>query len=64
MTKLPWEPCHQLVFDTIKKLVSGSECLTVIDHNLLDTHKIFVTTDASDTCSGAVLIFGTFWEIA
>lgn len=36
----------------------------VIDHNKLDTNKIFVTTDASDTITGAVLSFGPTWETA
>ncbi|GAW08899.1 reverse transcriptase-RNase H-integrase [Lentinula edodes] len=61
---LPWESHHQTAFDAIKTLVSSRECLTVIDHDLLDSHKIFVTTDASDRCSGAVLSFGTTWESA
>ncbi|GAW05905.1 reverse transcriptase-RNase H-integrase [Lentinula edodes] len=62
--RLAWEPRHQSAFDDIKSLVTSRECLTVIDHDQLDTHKIFVTTDASDRCSGAVLSFGTSWETA
>ena len=37
---------------------------STIDLNKLSTHKIFVTTDASDYCSGAVLSFGETWESA
>ena len=39
------------------------ECLTVIDHGD-KSKKIFLTTDASDTVSGAVLSFGETWESA
>ena len=60
----PWLPKHQIAFDSIKHLVTSRECLTTIDLNKLDTHKIFVTTDASDLCSGAVLSFGETWETA
>jgi hypothetical protein len=42
-----WTLHHQEVFDGVKHLVSGRECLTSINYNLLDTHKIFVTTDTS-----------------
>ena len=38
--------------------------LTVIDHSKLDDNKIFVTTDASDRVTGAVLSFGPSWETA
>ena len=50
-------------FQTIKNIVISRECLTVIDHED-KTKKIFLTTDASDTVSGAVLSFGTSWELA
>ena len=60
----PWLPCHQTAFDAIKELVTSRECLTTIDLDKLNTHKIFVTTDASDLCSGAVLSFGETWETA
>jgi hypothetical protein len=39
------------------------ECLTVIDYDDV-TKKIFVTTDASDRRTGAVLSFGETWETA
>jgi hypothetical protein len=45
-------------------MVVSRECLTVVDHTALDKNKIFVTTDASDRCTGAVLSFGPTWETA
>lgn len=36
----------------------------VIDHKKLDDNKIFLTTDASDHASGAILSFGPTWETA
>ena len=43
--------------------MTGTECLTVIDYEDT-TKKIFVTTDASDRRTGAVLSFGETWETA
>ena len=40
------------------------ECLTSIDHTNLANNKIFVTADASDHVTGAVLSFGPSWETA
>jgi hypothetical protein len=60
----PWNDTYQNAFDKIKEIVVSRECLTVIDHNKLDTNKIFLTTDASDRCTGAVLSFGPTWETA
>ena len=45
-------------FLKIKDIVVSRECLTVIDHKKLDSNKIFLTTDASDRATGAVLSFG------
>jgi len=59
-----WDSRYQRAFDGVKKLVTSRECLTTIDLGLMPTHKIFVTTDASDTRSGAVLSFGKTWETA
>lgn len=53
---------YQAAFDNIKQIVVSRECLTVIDHAKLNTNKIFVTTNASDQCTGAVLSFGPTWE--
>jgi len=38
------------------------DCLTTIDLSLLPEYKIFVTTDASDKRSGAILSFGKSWS--
>jgi len=59
-----WTQEHQNAFDAIKHLVVSRDCLTVIDPSLLPEYKIFVTTDASDVASGAVLSFGKTWETA
>lgn len=59
-----WGTRENEAFQAIKALVASRDCLTIIDHSLLATHKIYVTTDASDTQSGAVLSFGTTWEAA
>ncbi len=59
----PWTQLSQNAFDAIKHLVVSRDCLTVIDPSLMPKYKIFVTTDASDIASGAVLSFGETWEI-
>ena len=59
-----WTKIHQDAFDAIKHLVASRECLTVIDQDKMPDNKIFLTTDASDLASGAVLSFGPTWESA
>ena len=59
-----WTNTHQESFDAIKHLVASRECLTVIDTDKMPENKIFLTTDASDHASGAVLSFGPTWESA
>ena len=59
-----WTPLFQDAFLKIKDIVVSRECLTVIDHKKLDSNKIFLTTDASDRATGAVLSFGATWETA
>lgn len=59
-----WGVEHALAFDAIKALVTSRQCLTTIDHSQLDTKKIFVSCDASDFCTGAVLSFGETVETA
>jgi hypothetical protein len=59
-----WDSACQWAFDSIKKLVVNRECLTTIDHQNPGDNKIFVTTDASDYRTGAVLSFGPTWETA
>jgi hypothetical protein len=61
---LLWTPKFQIVFDTIKAIVTGQECLTTIDFKKMPDYKIFVTTDASNKRSGGVLSFGPTWETA
>ena len=58
-----WNSTYQTAFDKIKEIVVSRECLTVIDHTKLDSNKIFVTMDASDTCTGAILSFSPSWDL-
>jgi len=60
----PWTHKYQTAFDSIKGIVTGHDCLTTIDFTKMLDYKIFVTTDTSDKCSGAVLSFGPSWESA
>ena len=60
----PWSEDHQLAFEAIKALVVSRECLTIINLKLMPDYKIFVTMDASNKGSGAVLSFGKTWESA
>jgi hypothetical protein len=59
-----WENRHQDAFNVIKALVTSKNCLTTIDPSLMPGHKIYVTTDASDIGSGAILAFGPTYETA
>ena len=59
-----WTQQFQDAFLKIKDIVVSRECLTVIDHKKLSDNKIFLTTDASDRATGAVLSFGPSWETA
>jgi hypothetical protein len=59
-----WNKGHQRAFDEIKRIVVSRDCLTVIDHEDRNDNKIFVTTDASDKRSGALLSYGITWETA
>lgn len=59
-----WRDNHQAAFEGIKQLVASRECLTVIDHENPGENRIFVTTDASDLGTGAVLSFGKDWASA
>lgn len=70
LTSLPdkawpsWNDELDAAFHSIKALVLSADCLTVIDHVNPGDNKIFVTTDASDWRTGAVLSFGATWETA
>ena len=59
-----WSQRYQVAFDAIKAIVTGRDCLTTIDFSLMPEYKIFLTTDASDFRSGAVLAFGPSWDLA
>lgn len=59
-----WGEEQQLAFDKIKNLVLSWQCLTVIDHETPGNRQIFVTCDASERGTGAVLLFGTEWKTA
>ena len=60
----PWTDHYQSTFDSVKNIVISHECLTTIDLSKLPEYKVFVTTDASNKCSGAILSFGKFWSSA
>src|SRR5882762_4244482 len=60
----PWTNEHQYAFEAIKSLVISADCLTVIDHECPGDNKIFVTCDASNWRTGAMLSFGPTWESA
>jgi hypothetical protein len=59
-----WTPEHHQVFEAIKALVVSHDCLTTVDHHNPGDNKIFVTCDASQRHTGAVLSFGPTWEMA
>jgi hypothetical protein len=59
----PWTTEHQTAFDHIKQLVLGADCLTVIDYKD-KASNIYVTTDASDRRTGAMLSFSETRETA
>jgi hypothetical protein len=59
-----WSNEHQHMFNSIKKIVVGQDCLTTIDFTEMPEKKIYITTDASNTCSSTLLSFGTTWESA
>jgi len=74
LNRLTWKECdkkfpewtqkYQDAFDAIKSIVVSRECLTIIDHSKMPENKIFVTTDASERATGAILSFGPTWETA
>ena len=60
----PWTTKHQHTFDSIKRLAVSTKCLTTIDLTQIPASKIFVTTDASDSGSGAMLSLGPSYNTA
>ena len=59
-----WTSDHDFAFKSIKALVCGAKCLTVIDHINPGNNNIYLTCDASDWRTGATLSFGLTWETA
>ncbi|PSR72195.1 hypothetical protein PHLCEN_2v11934 [Hermanssonia centrifuga] len=59
-----WTPAHFDAFEAVKTLVTSRECLTVIDHINMGANRVFVSCDASDRCTGAVLSYGETPETA
>ena len=59
-----WTARHQTAFNNIKQLATSPTCLTSIDPHSMPENKIFITTDASDFGSEAVLSFGLTYETA
>jgi len=59
-----WSKEHEDAFEGVKGLVVSRECLTTVDHDNLGENKVFVTCDASDWRTGAVLSFSPTWELA
>jgi hypothetical protein len=53
-----WTTTHQEAFDAIKRLVTSQECLATIDQDNLGENRVFVTCDASDWRTGAMLSIG------
>jgi hypothetical protein len=59
-----WTESHAQAFQSIKDLVVSPQCLTTIDHDNPGDNHIFVTCDASDYATGAVLSWGPTWKTA
>jgi hypothetical protein len=59
-----WTDAHTCAFQAIKELVVSPQCLTTIDHDNPGDNKIFLTCDASDYATGAVLSWGPTWKTA
>ena len=61
-TDFTWTADHHSAFESIKALIVGADCLTIVDHENPGENKNFVTCDASDWHMGACLSFGKTWE--
>ena len=57
-----WTSDHDFAFQSIKALVCGDECLTVIDHVNPVKNKIYLTCDTSNWRTRAILSFSPTWE--
>ena len=60
---LTWATEHQKVFESIKHLVLGADCLIIIDYEDKESN-IYITINARDHHMGAILSFGKTWETA
>lgn len=58
----PWTQEHQVAFQAIKDLVVSPHCLVTIDHDNPGNNHVFLTCDASDFRTGAILSWGPSWE--
>ena len=58
---LIWTTEYQTAFENIKRLVLSTDCLTIINYEDKKSN-IYVTTNAGDCHTGAVLSFGKTWE--
>ena len=58
-----WTAEHQTALENIKQLVLGTGCLTIINYKDKELN-IYVTADASDHHTSALLSFGKTWETA
>jgi hypothetical protein len=63
-TFLEWGDTQQQAFDGIKAIVLSKQCLTTIDHENPGEQEVFVTCNASEKGTGAILTFGATWETA
>ena len=59
-----WSDEHNATFKVIKSLVCSVDCLTVINHMTPRDNRTFLTCNASDWRTGAVLSFGLTWKDA
>ncbi len=59
-----WSTTHNKAFCAVKDLVVSYECLTTINHTNMGSNRIFVSTDTSDFCTGAVLSYGETLDTA
>jgi hypothetical protein len=59
-----WNNKHNTAFNAVKNLVVSPECLTAINHDDPQNNKIFLTCDASDYATGALLSWGPTHETA
>jgi hypothetical protein len=64
MPQLGWGSEYEDTFHAAKEIVVRCDCLTTINHQDMGDNKIFVTANASDRRSGAVISYSPTWETA